>query len=67
MTDDKRQALQNLTEVIALSPLRMVLVHAKDQRNKNAIPKAVVKSAALQEQMESQALKKIIEYLEKKA
>lgn len=37
---------QGLTEIIALAPLSMVLVRAKDEREKNAFSKAVLKSAA---------------------
>lgn len=66
MADEKQLTLQNLTEVIALPPLRMVLVHAKDERENNAIRKAAIKSVAQQEHVEPQALKKIIEHLEKK-
>lgn len=63
-SDQTRQTLQNPTEVIALPPLRMVLVHAKDERE-NALA-AVIKSAEPQERIQAQALKKIIEHLEKK-
>ncbi|MFN8380674.1 MAG: hypothetical protein U0V02_01970 [Anaerolineales bacterium] len=63
--EEERQTLQNQTEVIALPPLRMVLVHAKEERE-NAILTAVIKSAAPQENVEPQDLKKIIEHLKKK-
>lgn len=63
--EEERQTLQNQTEVIALPPLRMVLVHAKEERE-NAILTAVIKSAAPQEEVEPQDLKKIIEHLKKK-
>ncbi len=63
--EEERQTLQNQTEVIALPPLRMVLVHAKEERE-NAILTAVIKSAAPQEEVEPQDLKKIIAHLKKK-
>ncbi|MBI3153604.1 MAG: hypothetical protein HYZ21_15835 [Chloroflexi bacterium] len=61
---DEKHAPQERTEVIALPPLKMVLVHAKDERE-NALT-AVIKSAEPQERVQTQALKKIIEHLEKK-
>jgi hypothetical protein len=63
MADEKGQALQNQTEVIALPPLKMTLVHAMDERE-NALS-AVIRSAAPQEQVKPQALKKLIAHLEK--
>jgi hypothetical protein len=58
-------------EVIALPPLRMVLVHAKDDRlNKAAlqpkIKKVSVTPTDQEEQVKVQSLIKIIEHLEKK-
>jgi hypothetical protein len=64
MSDEKHQTLQNQTEVIAMPPLRMILVHAQEERE-NALT-AVIKSAAPQEHVKADALKKIIEHLEKK-
>ncbi len=64
ISNDGLQTLQDQTEVIALPPLRMILVHAKDERE-NALT-AVIKSAAPQEHVEPQDLKKIIEHLKKK-
>ncbi|MCQ3937900.1 MAG: hypothetical protein DPW18_12740 [Chloroflexi bacterium] len=64
MSDENGQALQPRTEVIALPPLKMVLVHAKDERE-NSLD-AVIKTAAPQEKIQPQALKKIIAHLEKK-
>ena len=64
MPEERRKTLQDQTEVIALPPLRMVLVHAKEERE-NALT-AVIKSAAPQEDVEPQDLKKIIEHLKKK-
>lgn len=65
MADEKKQALQNVTEVIALPPLKMVLVHAQEERE-NALS-AVIKTAAPQEKVQPQALKKLIEHLEHKS
>ena len=58
-------------EVIAMPPLRMVLVHAKDDRlNKAALQPAIKKVSATsidqEEQVKAQSLIKIIEHLEKK-
>ena len=64
MPEERRKTLQDQTEVIALPPLKMVLVHAKEERE-NALT-AVIKSAAPQEDVEPQDLKKIIEHLKKK-
>lgn len=64
MTDEKTQALQPRTEVIALPPLKMVLVHAKDERENSL--SAIIKTAAPQEKIQPQTLKKIIAHLEKK-
>lgn len=64
MPEERRKSLQDQTEVIALPPLKMVLVHAKEERE-NALT-AVIKSAAPQEDVEPQDLKKIIEHLKKK-
>ncbi|MEK6753109.1 MAG: hypothetical protein AABZ00_12695 [Chloroflexota bacterium] len=62
---DEKHPPQDRAEVIALPPLKMILVHAKDERE-NALT-AVIKSAEPQERVQTQALKKIIEHLEKKA
>ncbi len=64
MPDERRQTFQDQTEVIALPLLRMVLVHAKEERE-NALT-AMIKSAEPQENVEPQDLKKIIEHLKKK-
>lgn len=61
---DEKTPLQNPTEVIALPPLKMVLVHAKDERE-NALA-AVIQSAEPQKRVQARALKKIIELLKKK-
>jgi hypothetical protein len=64
MSNERRQTLQDQTDVIALPPLRMVLVHAKEERE-NALT-AVIKSAVPQDHLAPQDLKKIIEHLKKK-
>ncbi|MDP1546649.1 MAG: hypothetical protein Q8L87_11555 [Anaerolineales bacterium] len=65
MADEKKPALLSATEVIALPPLKMVLVHAKNEREN--VLSAVIKSAApREEQVQPQALKKLIAHLEKK-
>jgi hypothetical protein len=61
MCDANGQTLQTPTEVIALPPLRMVLVHAVDKR-KNEDPK----STRHEEQVDSQVVKKLIAHLEQK-
>ena len=67
MPDERRQTLQDEIGVIALPPLRMVLVHAQEEReNRAAVLAAMIKSAAPQEDVEPQDLKKIIEHLKKK-
>ena len=63
MIDEMDQALQTRTDVIALPPLKMVLVHAKDERK--TMPRAATKPAEQQEQVQPQTLKKLIEHLEK--
>lgn len=61
---DQKHPPRDRTEVIALPPLKMILVHAKDERE-SALA-AVIKSAEPQERVQTDALKKIIEHLEKK-
>jgi len=66
MADKKKKTDQEQVEVIALPPLRMVLVHAKDEReNKKSSVKPEVKPKPEEEQIKPQALKKLIEHLEK--
>jgi len=65
MADERQKTLQTQTEVIALPPLKMILVHAKDERE-NTLD-AVIKTAAPQEKVQPQALKKLIEHLEHKS
>jgi hypothetical protein len=69
MEEKDKQKIQ--PEVIAMPPLRMVLVHAKDDRlNKAALQPAIKKASATpidqEEQVKAQSLIKIIEHLEKK-
>ena len=54
-------------EVIALPPLKMVLVYAKEERVKKAALQSAIKKVVMQEeQIKMQSLIKIIEHLEKK-
>ena len=58
--------------MIALPPLRMVLVHAKEERMNRAMLAAVIrnddlKSVIQEEHIAPQDLMKIIEHLEKKS
>lgn len=64
MNGENEQLYLPETEVIAMPPLQMVLVHAKEERE-NALS-AVVRSAVPQEKVEPQALKKLIAHLEQK-
>lgn len=64
MNGENEQLYLPDTEVIAMPPLQMVLVHAKEERE-NALS-AVVRSAVPQEKVEPQALKKLIAHLEQK-
>ncbi len=59
-------------EVIALPPLRMVLVHARDDHVSKAALVAAIRKIALEsitakKDVEPQIVKKIIEYLEKES
>jgi hypothetical protein len=59
-------------EIIALPPLRMVLVHTKEEHLSRAALAAMIKKIALQsvtakEQVKPQAIKKIIQHLEKRS
>ncbi len=67
--EDDKQPIQS--GIIALPPLKMALVHAKDERLKKealqaALGKVAVDPAAQEEQIKSKSLIKIIEHLEKK-
>jgi hypothetical protein len=50
------------TEVIALPPLKMVLVHAVDEQKSDAAP-----SGRREQPVDPQALKKLIAHLEQKS
>jgi hypothetical protein len=66
--EDDKQPIQ--PEIIALPPLKMALVHAKDERLKKALQvalgKVAIDPATQEEQIKSKSLIKIIEHLEKK-
>jgi hypothetical protein len=63
MMSERNPTLLSLTEVIALPPLKMVLVHAKDDRERMLA--AVIESAEPHEEhVQPQALKKLIAHLE---
>ena len=71
MPEEKKQQVPQV-EVIALPPLKMVLVHAKEERMNRALLASVIKNDALkpmiqEEHIEPQDLMKIIEHLEKKS
>lgn len=52
-------------EVIALPPLRMTLAHAKDEHlNKKALVAAIKKYLPQEQQVDPQAIMRIIEFLE---
>ena len=60
-----------LSEIIALPPLRMVLMHASDEHvSKAALLAAINKIASqppiVEKQVDPQLLRKLIEHLEKK-
>ncbi|HRQ23041.1 MAG TPA: hypothetical protein PLF42_06380 [Anaerolineales bacterium] len=52
------------TEVIALPPLKMILVHGKDGRGNNTGLKLDVTPVSEQEHVKPQSLKKLIKHLE---
>jgi len=63
---EKKKTDRERIEVIALPPLKMVLVHAKDEReNKKSKTKPNVKQNTEDEQVQPQALKRLIKHLEK--
>ena len=70
--DEKKEKRAPQPEVIALPPLRMVLVHAKDQHVSKAALTTAIKKIALQSvkakvHLEPQVVMKLIQYLEKKS
>ncbi len=62
MLIEKELPLQTPAEAIALPPLKMVLVHARDERD--LALSAAIKSAQPQERIKPVDLKKLIEHLE---
>ncbi len=67
MSDEKIQTLQDLTDVIALPPLKMVLAHKKGEGGSKPFPSAVPASVAPRVHVEVQTVQKLIEHLEQKA
>ena len=70
MPEEKEKKALRL-DVIALPPLKMVLVFAREERMNRTVLASVIKKDALkpaiqEEHLESQDLMKIIEHLEKK-
>jgi len=66
MLEEKNKQPPSL-EVIALPPLKMVLVYAKEEREHKESLQAALRNIEMQEdQINAQSLKKIIEHLEKK-
>lgn len=63
MADKKKKTDQEQTEVIALPPLKMVLVYAKEERE-NSKTRPVAKKNA-EEEVKPQTLRKLIKHLEK--
>jgi hypothetical protein len=69
--EKKEKRAFQVVEIIALPPLRMVLVHAKDNHVSRAalavaIRKIALESITAKKDVEPQTVKKIIEHLEKK-
>ena len=65
MPDKKAAALPRSTEVIALPPLKMILVHPGDERE-NALSAVIESAEPREEQVQPQALKRLIAHLEQK-
>ena len=68
LKEKERQTIQSVA--IALPPLRMVLMHASDENVSKAALVAAINKIALQpliteKYVDPQALRKLIEYLEK--
>ena len=69
LKEEERQTIQSI--VIALPPLRMVLMHASDEHVSKAALVAAIKKIAFhpvpaEKRVDPQALKRLIEHLEKK-
>ena len=72
MAEKKGKTLPNRLEIIALPPLRMTLVHSKKEHVSRAalamaIKKIALGSATAKEDLDVQAIRKIIQHLEKKS
>lgn len=65
MSDKKNATLLPLTEVIAMPPLKMVLVHAKDERE-TALSAVIESAEPREEHIKPQVLKRLIAHLEQK-
>ena len=69
---EKKEKRTQLIEIIALPPLSMVLVHAKDVHVDKVALATVIRKIALEtitpkKDVDPQTVKKIVEYLEKKS
>lgn len=65
MKDKKNATLLPSTEVIALPPLKMILVHARDE-NEAALSAVIESAEPREEQVKPQVLKRLIAHLEQK-
>ena len=69
---EKKEKRALKLEIIALPPLRMILVHAKDEHVSKAALVAAIRKIALEsitakKDVEPQVIMKIIQHLEKKS
>jgi hypothetical protein len=69
---EEKEKQRILSEIIALPPLKMALMHASDKHVSKAALMAAIRKIALQsitakEDVETQTVKKIIEFLENKS
>ena len=67
---EKKEKRISKLEIIALPPLRMVLVHSKDEHVSRAALTAAIKKIALQsitakKDVDLQTVRRLIEYIEK--
>lgn len=65
MIEEKTAALLPSTEVIALPPLKMILVHARDERE-NVLAAVIESAEPREEQVQPLALKRLIAHLEQR-
>lgn len=65
MADERQKTLQTQTEVIALPPLKMILVHARDE-HETALSAVIESAEPREEQVKPQVLKRLITHLEQK-